>query len=72
MALLDRPDDDPTKEVDGAKSAAAGVLTDATDTVAEDHDGSLISHHSTGHDLLRRLVAEGSWLDRIAADVWRF
>lgn len=26
-----------------------GVLTDAADTVAYDHDGPLISHSSTGH-----------------------
>ena len=49
MALLDRlSDDGTTKEVDGAK---APLLSwhGRIDTVAEDHDGSLTSHHSRGH-----------------------
>ena len=51
MALLDRAADDGRDEGGGRRQEpAAGVLTDAPITVAEDHDGSLNSHHSTGHD----------------------
>jgi len=32
-----------------SEEPAAGVLTDAADTVAADHDASLNSHNSTGH-----------------------
>jgi hypothetical protein len=49
-------DDGSTKEMERAKTALLGVLTDAADTVADDHDRSPITHHSTGHDQERRSI----------------
>jgi hypothetical protein len=44
------------------------MLTDAADTVAEHHDGSLVSHPSTGHD--PRPYAEGLDFDMGAVQSW--